>query len=162
MYMPPLHNAQICPEMEGGGIIYLNHISSCAVRWISNPPQAVCSLTSEGLRAFDAKLYNHLLRPKAAQLLFNRSFPHLKSGRGLVTDIHQNPALPTPALIGKQQPCLGQGWPRVTRRIVGREHEPLTTLELHQAANRIKLPATSAPEVRNAQRFPFRRQTQQK
>jgi hypothetical protein len=73
MYLPPMHNWQICPEMEGGGIIYLNHISSCAVRWITDPAsQAISSLTAEGLRAFDAKLYNHLFRPKVAQLLFTR------------------------------------------------------------------------------------------
>jgi hypothetical protein len=73
MYLPPMHNAQTCPEMASGGIIYLNHISSCAVSWITDPSaQAVCSLTAEGLRAFDAKLYNHLFRPKAAQLLFSR------------------------------------------------------------------------------------------
>jgi hypothetical protein len=73
MYLPPMHNPQICPEMEGGGIIYLNHMSSCAVHWITDPPtQAVCSLTAESLRAFDAKLQSHLLRPKVAQLLFSR------------------------------------------------------------------------------------------
>ncbi len=69
----PMHNPQTCPEMEGGGIIYLNHISSCAVHWITDPTaQAVCSLTAESLRAFDAKLHNHLLRPKMAQFLFSR------------------------------------------------------------------------------------------
>jgi hypothetical protein len=73
MYLPPMYNTQICPEMEGGGIIYLNHISSCAVRWITEPEtQAICSLTAESLREFDAKLQNHLLRPKAAELLFSR------------------------------------------------------------------------------------------
>ncbi len=73
MYLPPMHNTRSCPEMEGGGIIYLNHISSCAVRWITDlATQAVCSLTAEGLRAFDFKLENHLRRPKAAQLLFGQ------------------------------------------------------------------------------------------
>ena len=74
MYLPPMHGSLSCPEMEGGGIIYLNHISTSAVRWITNAAaQAVCSLSAEGLRTFDAKLYNHLFRPKAAELLFSRS-----------------------------------------------------------------------------------------
>jgi hypothetical protein len=34
MYLPPVHSARVCPELEGGGIVYLNHISSCAVSWI--------------------------------------------------------------------------------------------------------------------------------
>ena len=73
MYLPPMHNTRICPEMEGGGIIYLNHISSCAVRWINDAKaQAVCSLTAEGLRALDIKLQNHFFRPKAAQLMLSR------------------------------------------------------------------------------------------
>ena len=73
MYLPPLSGSLACPEMEGGGIIYLNHISSCRVEWISNPSeQAIGSLSAIGLRAFDAKLQNHLFREKAASLWFSR------------------------------------------------------------------------------------------
>jgi len=58
MYFP-IYNTQACPEMEGGGVIYLNHKSSCAVHWITDlTAQAVCSLTAEGLGAFAAKLHN--------------------------------------------------------------------------------------------------------
>jgi hypothetical protein len=73
VYLPPLTNPALCPEMEGGGIIYLNHVSSSRVAWVENPSgQAVCSLSAEGLRLFDAKLQNHILRPKDAALWFER------------------------------------------------------------------------------------------
>lgn len=70
MYLPPVRD---CEEMEGGGIIYLNHMSSCRVQWMSNDAgKVICSLSALGLRAFDAKLQNHLLRPKALDLWFTR------------------------------------------------------------------------------------------
>jgi len=73
MYLPPVTQAFNCPEMVGGGIIYLNHISSCRVNWISNlSQQAICSLSAPGLLALDTKIQNHLLRPKAASLSFSR------------------------------------------------------------------------------------------
>jgi hypothetical protein len=65
MYLPPV-TGWACPEMEGGGIVYLNHISSCLVAWIADPSaHAVCSLSSRGLQAFDFKFRNHLFREKA-------------------------------------------------------------------------------------------------
>jgi hypothetical protein len=73
MYLPPLQHATACPQMEGGGIVYLNHISPCRVTWISDPQaQAICSLSATGLRALDFKVQNHLLREKAAPLWFSR------------------------------------------------------------------------------------------
>ncbi|HEX5327482.1 MAG TPA: hypothetical protein VFW75_12495 [Acetobacteraceae bacterium] len=73
MYLPPLQHAAACPQMEGGGIIYLNHISPCRVAWISDPPgQAICSLSAPGLQALDFKLQNHFLREKAVPLWFSR------------------------------------------------------------------------------------------
>jgi hypothetical protein len=73
MYLPPPHNLLACPEMAGGGIIYLNHISPCRVEWFSNhAAQPVCSLSAIGLQAFDFKLRNHLFREKASRLWFGR------------------------------------------------------------------------------------------
>jgi hypothetical protein len=73
MYLPPLRDLDHCPEMEGGGIIYLNHLSSCRVEWIADPSsKSICSLSALGLRAFDAKLQNHMFRPKAFDLWFTR------------------------------------------------------------------------------------------
>jgi hypothetical protein len=73
MYLPPLRNPTICPEMEGGGIIYLNHISPCREQWLCKASgQAICSLSAIGLRAFDFKLTNHLFREKMAALWFSR------------------------------------------------------------------------------------------
>ena len=73
LYLPPVYPSFNCPELEGGGIVYLNHISSCRVEWISDlPHQAICSLSAIGLRTFDFKLTNHLLREKAATLWFSR------------------------------------------------------------------------------------------
>lgn len=73
MYIPPVRNFGECPELEGGGILYLNHISSVRVEWIKDPGgQAICSLSAIGLRAFDFKLRGHLLREKATQLWFYR------------------------------------------------------------------------------------------
>ncbi len=73
MYLPPPPQLAACPQLEGGGIIYLNHISSCRVQWISNPADhAICSLSAIGLQAFDFKLRNHLFREKAASLWFSR------------------------------------------------------------------------------------------
>lgn len=73
MYIPPLPRSIPCPEMDAGGIIYLNHMSPCRVEWISVPSvQAICSLSALGLRALDIKLTNHLLREKAASLWFSR------------------------------------------------------------------------------------------
>jgi len=67
MYLPPF------PEMEGGGIIYLNNVSSCRVAWITDlSDQAICSLSARGLQMFDFKLTNHLFREKAVPLLFGR------------------------------------------------------------------------------------------
>lgn len=73
MYLPPLPTQWSCPEMEGGGIIYLNHISTCRVQWLSKLEEhAICSLSARGLYRFDVKLQNHLFREKAAQLWFSR------------------------------------------------------------------------------------------
>jgi hypothetical protein len=71
MYLPPLPTGWGCPEMESGGVIYLNHISSCHLRWFTNiPQQLVCSLSERGLYRFDIKLRNHLFREKANDLWF--------------------------------------------------------------------------------------------
>jgi hypothetical protein len=71
MYLPPLPPQWSCPEMEGGGILYLNHISTCRVQWLGNmPQQAICSLSARGLYRFDLKLQNHLFREKATDLLW--------------------------------------------------------------------------------------------
>jgi hypothetical protein len=74
MYLPPLPSGWPCPaELEGGGIIYLNHISSSRVQWFTNiMEQAICSLSALGLRSFDFKLQNHLFREKAIELWFGR------------------------------------------------------------------------------------------
>ena len=73
LYLPPVHPSFHCPELEGGGIVYLNHISSCRVEWISDlPHQAICSLSAIGLRTFDFKLKNHFFREKVATLWFSR------------------------------------------------------------------------------------------
>jgi len=72
MYLPPIpRHIAFSEEMEGGGIIYLNHISSTRVAWFGDISQhTVCSLSAVGLRAFQFKLENHLLREKAATLWF--------------------------------------------------------------------------------------------
>jgi len=71
MYLPPPPSQWSCPEMEGGGIIYLNHISPCRVQWLSDLGQhAICSLSARGLYSFDIKLKNHLFREKATDLLW--------------------------------------------------------------------------------------------
>src|SRR4051812_32911489 len=74
MYLPPIpRTAAILEEMEGGGIIYLNHISSTSMEWFGDISQhAVCSLSAIGLRAFDFKLQNHLFREKASNLWLMR------------------------------------------------------------------------------------------
>ncbi len=73
MYLPPLPTQWSCPEMEGGGILYLNHISTSCVRWFSDVRhQQICSLSARGLQAFDIKLKNHLFREKANELWFTR------------------------------------------------------------------------------------------
>ena len=73
MYLPPLPPSWACPEMEGGGVIYLNHITACRVQWFTNlSQQRVCSLSERGLYRFDIKLRNHLFREKANELWFKR------------------------------------------------------------------------------------------
>jgi hypothetical protein len=73
MYLPPVPPIFRFPEMDGGGVIYLNHISSCRVVWIPDLlQQAVCSLSAIGLQYLDAKLQNLLFREKTAPLWFNR------------------------------------------------------------------------------------------
>lgn len=74
MYLPPLPAGWPCPtEMEGGGIIYLNHISPSRVEWFTDiGEKAICTLSAIGLRAFDFKLQNHLFREKATALWFAR------------------------------------------------------------------------------------------
>ena len=53
--------------------VSLNHISSTRMAWFHDISQhAVCSLSAIGLRAFDFKLQNHLLREKSTSLWFAR------------------------------------------------------------------------------------------
>jgi hypothetical protein len=73
MYLPPMPKYMNCPEMEFGGIVYLNDMSSCPLAWLSRTgSRPMGSLSSIGLRAFDYKLQNHLFREKAASLWFHR------------------------------------------------------------------------------------------
>lgn len=73
LYLPPVPDYAQCPQLEGGGIVYLNHISPCRIQWVQDlSQQAICSLSATGLRAFDATLQNHMFREKAASLWFAR------------------------------------------------------------------------------------------
>jgi hypothetical protein len=73
MYLPPVPAMFHCPEMEGGGVIYLNHISASRVEWVRDlAGQAMCSLSAPALRFLDIKMHNHLIREKATALWFSR------------------------------------------------------------------------------------------
>lgn len=72
MYLPPVPRVWNCPELDYGGLLYLNDMSSCLVEWLSKTEtNVVCSLSAIGLRRFDVKMLNHLFRPKAERLWFD-------------------------------------------------------------------------------------------
>lgn len=73
MYIPPPRPELSCPELEGGGILYFNHISACRVSWLNDlPSKMICSLSERGLRMLDLKLKTHLFREKPTALSFGR------------------------------------------------------------------------------------------
>ena len=73
MYFPPIPAFINVPELKYGGLINLNTISSSPLSWHDHfQTKTFCSLSALGLRAFDYKLENHLLREKAAALWFCR------------------------------------------------------------------------------------------
>jgi hypothetical protein len=65
MYVPPIPAHLGGAILPFGGLIYLNNICSSPVALFGEKGAApVCAVSWFGLRAIDAKLQNHLLRPK--------------------------------------------------------------------------------------------------
>ena len=74
MWIPPVPDSSKCPELQGGGVIYLNQLSHSRVEWVTDiEKQAICTLSSFGLRYFDAKIGNLWNREKAVPLPLFRS-----------------------------------------------------------------------------------------
>ena len=74
MYLPPPNKPLFTEELESGGIIYLNTISSCRVSWLENlDKHAICSLSEPAHWALDFKIRNHFLREKPTRLRLGQS-----------------------------------------------------------------------------------------
>jgi hypothetical protein len=71
MYLPPVPRS-INTALPSGGLLNLNSIASAQISWFDKyNTMPICSLSGIGLRAFDYKITNHLLRQKAAPLWFS-------------------------------------------------------------------------------------------
>ncbi len=66
IFFPPLS------DLPSGGILYLNEITSTPVSRLSaaNP---ICAVSAYGMRVIDYSLENHLRRPKAERLPYERA-----------------------------------------------------------------------------------------
>jgi hypothetical protein len=68
-FLPPIPAHVSDTTLEYGGFVFMNQISHSHVSAFSRPnAEARCALSETGLRAFDAKLQHHLLRPKEQPL----------------------------------------------------------------------------------------------
>ena len=66
VYLPPWQ-----PQLEFGGVMYLNQITSTHVSAFTlESVKPVCTLTAYGLQIVEWMIENHLLRPKAEPLAF--------------------------------------------------------------------------------------------
>lgn len=69
MYLPPPNELLKVPELPLGAFIYFNSITHADVAHLTvDGARAVCALSELGLEMLDARLKNHLFRPKAEQL----------------------------------------------------------------------------------------------
>ena len=66
-YLPPPHDLFEVEMLRGGAILYLNNLVSTHVSLLP-PTAAQCALSEGALRQLDAKLQNHLFRPKSDSL----------------------------------------------------------------------------------------------
>jgi hypothetical protein len=72
MYLPPVPPAFRYPDLDEGGVIYLNQLSHSCVAWVEDfKAQAICTLSVFGLRHFDVKIANLWNREKADRLPFS-------------------------------------------------------------------------------------------
>lgn len=69
MYLPPIPDHFGFDGLKYGGFTNLNTITSAPLSWFDHfKTKPVCSLSAIGLRAFDFKMTNHLLRAKSVRL----------------------------------------------------------------------------------------------
>jgi hypothetical protein len=69
MFLPPPNELLRIDNFPLGAFLYFNAITNADVSHLSaDGARAVCALSEIGLQALDARLKNHLFRPKAEQL----------------------------------------------------------------------------------------------
>lgn len=56
------------PEIQFGGLLYLNMLTNVHVKHLSEHGRPICSLSQYALQMLDMKLQHHLFRPKAEML----------------------------------------------------------------------------------------------